>query len=266
MEQAEAKPIPFSETSGHDVVRETAEGHDGSEYKEVTYPEVDEAIAENQGYEDIPTSEVEPQTSHIEWEDEAKKFQSMYDKSQAESQKLNSNVREVQEQMRNLQQQIEVKNTESNQIPLSEEEFNPWDAYYKPDSPSYQFRAKQEQENVNRVVQQQLGQMNEQVAMNNTVNELKGSHKLNESELNDFMQWSTNPVSELSLGTLVKVWREESGSSNANVNSLDAVKAAKQVPRTAGVLQGQQPIQKSDEDQMWDGIMTSGGRFGNKLP
>ena len=265
MEQAEAKSIPFSETSGHDVVSDTSEG-DGSEYRETAYPEVDEAIVENQGYEGIPEREVEPQTLQVDWEDEAKKFQSMYDKSQSETEKLNNNMNNVQEQMRNLQQQVEIKNTESNQVPLSEEEFNPWDAYYKPDSPSFQFRVKQEHENVNRVVQQQLGQLNEQVVMNNTVSELKNDHRLNENELNEFMKWSTNPVSELSLGTLVKVWREEKGVQNVSNNSLDAVKAARQVPRTAGVLQGQQPPKRSETDQVWDGIMTSGGRFGNKLP
>ena len=266
MEQAEAKSIAFTETSGHDVVRETAEGHDGSEYKEISYPEVDEAIAENQGYANIPTAEVEPQTSHVDWETEAKKFQSMYDKSEADSAKLNSDVNGVKEQMRNLQQQVEVKNKEDSQVALSEEEFNPWDAYYKPDSPSYQFRAKQEQETINQAVQSQLGQINDQVVMNNTVNELKGNYKLNDNELNEFMKWSTNPVSELSLGTLVKVWREETGAPSNNPNSLDAVKAARQVPRTAGVLQGQQPPQKSEEDKVWEGIMTSGGRFGNRLP
>ena len=53
--------------------------------------------------------------------------------------------------------------------------------------------------------------MNEQMVLNNTVNELKSSHKMSDEEVKSFMDWSTNPTSNLSLDTLINVWRGETG-------------------------------------------------------
>jgi hypothetical protein len=57
----------------------------------------------------------------------------------------------------------------------------------------------------------------------------------------------------------------QSGTSVANNDTMEAVNAAKQAPRTAGVLQGQAPQSpKTDSDKVFDNIMGSGS--GAALP
>jgi hypothetical protein len=52
----------------------------------------------------------------------------------------------------------------------------------------------------------------------------------------------------------------QNGQSVANNDTMEAVTAAKQAPRTAGVLQGQpQASQRNDADKMFDSIISTGG-------
>ena len=69
-----------------------------------------------------------------------------------------------------------------------------------------------------------MSRMNEQMVLNNTVNELKSSHKMSDEEVKSFMDWSTNPTSNLSLDTLINVWRGETGIKLQTNDSLEAVK------------------------------------------
>jgi hypothetical protein len=116
-------------------------------------------------------------------------------------------------------------------------------------------------------MQQQSAKMEEQMLLSNTMNELRNGHKMTESEVREFMEWSTDPGSSMTLDTLVDVFK--SRQSNNGVlpsqepaqDSFGAVKAAREAPRTAGVLQGQEANQpKSGKDQMWDVIMSAGSR------
>ena len=98
------------------------------------------------------------------------------------------------------------------------------------------------------------------MVLNNTVNELKSAHRMSDEEVKSFMDWSTNPTSNLSLDTLINVWRGETGRVAQNNDSLDAVKAAQETPRSAGVIQGQSVKTKSEADSMWEAIQASGSR------
>ena len=107
-----------------------------------------------------------------------------------------------------------------------------------------------------------MAALNERTVLNNTVNELRSVYKLEDNEVSDFMEFATKPVDRLDLGTLVDVWKTSSTKGNTKRDSsLDAVKAAKEAPRTAGVLQGQSgSMPKSDKDKMWDAIVNAGSR------
>jgi len=60
---------------------------------------------------------------------------------------------------------------------------------------------------------------------------------------------------------LVNVWRSSNSKGRLKSDSsLDAVRNAKGVPRTAGVLQGQSPQKKSAKDEMWDRIVSAGDK------
>ena len=208
---------------------------------------------------DIQDNSQQSETYQVDWEAEAKKFQSMHDKQASENDKMRQDLKYMAEKFAEAQNN-QVNSSNQSQQSLNEDEFNPWDAYYKPDSPSYKFRVKQEQQSVNQAVQSEMSRMNEQMVLNNTVNELKSSHKMSDEEVKSFMDWSTNPTSNLSLDTLINVWRGETGARAQTNDSLEAVKTAQQTPRSAGVIQGQPVENKSEVDKLWDAVKSAGSR------
>ena len=208
---------------------------------------------------DIQDNSQQSETYQVDWEAEAKKFQSMHDKQASENDKMRQDLKYMAEKFAEAQNNP-VNSSNQSQQSLNEDEFNPWDAYYKPDSPSYKFRVKQEQQSVNQAVQKEMSRMNEQMVLNNTVNELKSSHKMSDEEVKSFMDWSTNPTSNLSLDTLINVWRGETGVRAQTNDSLEAVKTAQQTPRSAGVIQGQPVENKSEVDKLWDAVKSAGSR------
>ena len=221
-----------------------------------------------QGFEDeVPERAVESETSHINWQGESKKWQSMYDRSQTRLDKLENAMTNMLETQATTTGTDTVTPNQSERIQISEEEFNPWDAYYKPNSKSYQFRAEQEKSTVDAAVQGHLQKMNESITLNNTVNELKSNHKMQDAEVREFLDFVTQPKEAVGLDNLVKLWRDASGQTS-NVgpqNSLQAVKAAKGAPRSPGSLAGKQPLPKKERDVAWEKIMNSGAT-GSRIP
>ena len=263
MEQAEA--IQPTEEQVIDDVLGSSDGMTDTFFEDDATQEEDVL-----GFNEVPESNAQDLTSQqqTDWEQEARKFQSLYDKAQSENDKYKGVMTALAEKQ--LQEQgygDGVNQNSSSEPSLSEDEFNPWDAYYKPDSASYKYRVSQEQRSVSEAVNQQLGQMNEQIMINNTVSELKNKYKLNENEVNQFMEFATKPTEQLSLDTLVKVWRGSTGNVKRPEvrNSVEAAKAAKQAPRSPGALQGAPPAVKDEFDEMWDGVKNAGG-MGSRLP
>ena len=263
MEQAEA--IQPTEEQVVDEVLGSSDGMTDTFFEDDTTQEEDVL-----GFNEVPESNAQDLTSqqNTDWESEARKFQGLYDKAQSENDKYKNVMTSLAEKQ--LQEQgygDGVNQNSSSEPSLSEDEFNPWDAYYKPDSASYKYRVSQEQRSVSEAVNQQLGQMNEQIMINNTVSELKNKYKLNENEVNQFMEFATRPTEQLSLDTLVKVWRGSTGNVKRPEvrNSVEAAKAAKQAPRSPGALQGAPPAVKDEFDEMWDGVKKAGG-MGSRLP
>ena len=189
----------------------------------------DTGLNEELGYENVPVADhvvSESETHQVDWENETRKFQSMYDKQKSENDKMKQDMQHIANNIN--QRQPVVDNTSS----LPEDEFNPWDAYYKPESASYKFRQQREHEVVNQAIGKQNAQMQEQMLINNTMNDLRGVHKMTESEVREFMEWSTDPGSSMTLDTLVDVFKSRSQKSgvlpsNEPVpDSFEAVKAA----------------------------------------
>jgi len=224
----------------------------------------DTGLNEELGYENVPVADhvvSESETHQVDWENETRKFQSMYDKQKSENDKMKQDMQHIANNIKQTQSDVNKKPS------LPEDEFNPWDAYYKPESESYKFRQQKEHEVVNRAIGQQNAQMQEQMLINNTMNDLRGIHKMTESEVSEFMDWSTDPGSSMTLDTLVDVFKSRNQQSavlpsgEPTPNSFQAVKAAREAPRTAGVLQGQEANQpKSEKDAMWDSIVSAGSR------
>ncbi len=222
--------------------------------------------------EDIVENGVEA-SEEVNWEVEAKKFQSMYDKKTAEHENLrqesddliqlrdtlNSRPELVDVIEKNLAgESVEGKKTEQSTTP---ESFDPWDAYYKPESESYKFRVGQEKKLVHETVDNELAKLQNQMAMNNLKSELVSEHNLGKEDAERFLQFATTPKANLPIETLIKVWKEKEGKSSGvktENENLAAVQKAKSIPKPAGVLQGGKQPEKSEGDQVWERIMKTG--------
>jgi hypothetical protein len=239
--------------------------------------EQQDPIVEGTGNE--PTISVEPQLEEgveaseaVDWEGEAKKFQSMYDKKVAEHENLKKDsndllqLRQVLTEKPELVQVIEKSLAgesieEQSAESSTPEDFDPWDAYYKPDSQSYKFRVSQEKKLVHETVDNELAKLQGQMAMNNLKTELVSKHNLGADDAEKFLQFATTPKANLPIETLIKVWKENEGKSVQQSENLETVRKTKSIPKPAGVLQGGQQPQKSEADQVWDRVM-SAGRIG----
>ena len=253
-----------------------------TEQREVNVP-IEQPAANSAFEEDIISQQAGPeaaavdqeptqeQSTSVDYEAESKKFQSMYDRAQAENAKLQQGAQILQllEQRPDLvkvpedgiagnQQQ---KQAEPN---VGKDDFNPWDAFTDENSESGRYvNTKIDnlvQQRLNSALSQQQQQMQQQMQMQNTVNELRGTYKMSDNQINDFLQFTTKPKEQVGLNNLVKLWQMQSGQSVANNDTMEAVNAAKQAPRTAGVLQGQpQGSVKSDANKMFDSIINTSG-------
>ena len=223
------------------------------------------------GQQGQPVVAEQSQEQPLTEESEARKFQSMYDRSQSELQGLKKyeplvNLLESRPDLvQKLQDGIAQKPDDSQQsVPgIGKDEFNPWEAFTEDGSASNRHVQNKIENMANQIVSkkmaQQQQQMQTQMHLNNTVNELRGTYKMSDPEIKDFLQFTTQPKEAVGMGNLVKLYRDVKGN-NQNTNTISAVKAAQDAPRSAGVLQGQAPQTKSDVDTMWDSVMKAGAR------
>jgi len=270
--QTEAVPQADGLVDGGPSIVEEVRAEADEQYVDSAEPVEQEAPV------DFSAPEVETESETIpenEWEIEARKFQSMYDRTQAENDKLKRleplgdllesrpDLVDVLQKNLNGQQQPQQPQQEAQQG-LPAEDFNPWDAYYNAESPSFKFRMNQDVQMMNNVVNNALGeqkrQMTEEITYNNTVNELRNTYKMSDGDINEFMGFVTQPKEQVGLSNLVKLYRDVNKKGNAP-DTAQAVKAAQNQPRTAGVLQGGAPSSpKSEENQVWDNIVNAGSR------
>jgi len=207
--------------------------------------------------------------------DEAKKFQSMYDKKSADYDKLNNEVEELrkyQQLGKVLQDRPDVveamRNTLSGNTASKQEEpkvtedsFDPWEAYYKPGSPSYEMRVKQEKTVAQQAVQEQMAGFQQQMAINNLKQDLASKHGITDPNMaDDFIQFATTPREELPLDLLVDVYRKHKGGEEKVSPNLEAVQKTKTIPTTAGVVQGSAPEQPNELEDVWKGVMSISNR------
>ena len=237
--------------------------------------------SQGEGAERVP-SEITAEGSEeqidyaTDWENESRKFQSMYDKQKAEFDALNSQVQPLQQLqsvlesrpdvVESLQRQLEGKPTKNNESKsqeniVDENSFDPWEAYYKTDSPSYKLRVEKEKALVNEAVSEQMAGIQSQVAMQNLKGELKGKYGMqDEGEIDQFINFAMTPRDQLPVEFLIDVYRQyyNKGANAPSSENIQAVTDAQAMPRSAGVLQGGEPKVKSELDVSWDRILKAG--------
>ena len=229
---------------------------------------MDGVIVEQSGEQVANVPEEEPALVD---EAEVRKFQSMYDRSQAELQDLKKyeplvNLLESRPDLvQTLQENISnPKGGQESSPGISKDEFNPWDAFTEDNSASSQYVKNQISTMANEVVSKKMAQqqakMQTEMHLNNTVNELRNTYKMSDADIKGFLEFTTQPKEAVGMGNLVKLYRDVSGVGQTNTDTVDAVRAAQDAPRSAGVLQGQPASSKSDADKMWDSVVNAGQR------
>ena len=200
----------------------------------------------------------------------------MYDKQKADFDALSSQIQPLQQLqsvlesrpdvVQALQQQLEGKPTQNNETKsqeniVDENSFDPWEAYYKPESASYKLRVEKEKALVNEAVSEQMAGIQSQVAMQNLKTELKGKYGMgDDKEIDDFINFAMTPRDQLPVDFLINVYRQfyNKGENAPSSENIQAVTETQAMPRSAGVLQGGEPNVKSELDVSWDRILKAG--------
>ena len=211
----------------------------------------------------------------VDWEQSAKYYQSEKDKANSENQKLKTQLDTM---GKFLQENLDLASAMKNraqgvvgeQLPVQEgrqtqqmkpEDFDAWESFTNPNSESYKFREMQQQEAIDKQVQQRMAGMQEKMAMDKLESDLQ-SKGLTPDEVSDFKKFASTPANELGLDNVINMWRTVQGNNTSTQQQVDLtqVRQNQAVPTSPGVMQGQKPQTKSDIDNMWDGIVKAGGR------
>ena len=230
----------------------------------------------NQGQINDNVGQDENQTqggdSKNDWEATAKYMQSEKDKLQSENQKL----RDYEKVGKMLESRPDIVQTISGmvqggqpaqpeRVSLGKDEFDPWEAYNDPASKSYKFRQQELQDSINTAVEGQIAGVQKEVGMNKLQTELS-SRGLNKEEINSFVDFANKNPAEYGVDGAINMWRsvtEQPGQQGDN--PLDAVRQNQSVPQQAGILNGEKPVKKSDDDARWKSVLGA-SRVGNKIP
>ena len=214
-----------------------------------------------------------------DWENESRKFQSMYDKQKADYDSLQGQVQQLEplkqlqsvlesrpDVVQAIQERLEGKPASNNEAQsaensVDESSFDPWEAYYKPESPSYKLRVDKEKALVNEAVSEQMAGIQSQVAMQNLKSELKSKYDMtDDNEIDQFINFAMTPREQLPVDFLINVYKQfyNKGTNAPSSENIQAVADAQAMPRSAGVLQGGDPQVKSEVDVSWDRILKAG--------
>ena len=206
------------------------------------------------------------ENSTQDWESQAKYHQSEKDKLYAENQQLKQYekvgkfLESRPDLVQNLMSEVGGQPEADKRIALKPDEFDPWEAYNDPSSASYKFRVQEMQESINGAVEQAVGGLKAQQGRSNLHSELiaKG---LDENEIDNFFKFADKHPSEYGLDNVLKMWRAVSQDpGTVSENPLDQIRQNQNNLTSAGVLQGQQPQKKSDDDKMWEAVKAAGDK------
>ena len=210
------------------------------------------------------------QASETNWEDQAKYFQSEKDKALAENQKL----KQYEQIGRMLESRPDIVGTVSTmlqggqsaqpvKVQLTQDEFDPWEAYNDPSSKSYLYRQQELQESINEAVQGQMAGVQKQVGMGQLKTEL-ANKGLNNEEINSFVDFASKNPAEYGVDGAINMWKsvtqQPTEGNQDNFTPYDSIRQNEAPPQQAGVLNGEQPTRKDEAQKMWEDIMSAGSR------
>ena len=222
-------------------------------------------VTNNVGQDDSTTQN---EAASTDWESQAKYFQSEKDKLHTENQKLKEyeKVGQLLESRPDIVQTISGmvqggQPAETERVALDKDEFDPWEAYNDPASKSYKFRQQELQDSINNAVQSQVAGVQKEVGMTKLQGEL-AAKGLTPEEITSFVDFASKNPAEYGVDGAINMWRSvtQEPQQDENGNPLDAVRENQAVPQQAGILSGEQPVRKNEQDEMWEGILKAGSR------
>tara|TARA_R100001591_G_scaffold97299_1_gene103186 strand:- start:386 stop:1114 length:729 start_codon:yes stop_codon:yes gene_type:complete len=224
------------------IQEETLEGSETSENNSLSEPAIEQDLSSDA--------------------DEVRKFQSMYDKAQAELGKL----RPVAKLFQDNPELVDVvrnhltgdKGQDKEQISMKQEDFNPWEAFTNPASESYKMRQKEIDDAVSDKMKGYMNRLERQRQIDSLKFQVQGDYKLNNNEAEEFVNFVTQPKESLPLDTLFQVWKGNSAGNMKAKDNVESVRQTQQMPKSAGIVQGGQPAQPKPEDDYFNRILAAG--------
>ena len=207
------------------------------------------------------------ESSTTDWEAQAKYHQSEKDKLFARNQELEQyeKIGKFLESRPDVAQTVlnEVSGqpkAQAERIALKPDEFDPLEAYNDPSSKSYKYRMQEMQDTINGAVEQAVGGIKAEQGRSSLHSDLV-SKGLNEDQINSFFEFADKHPSEYGLDNVLKMWQAVSQAPNTvTENPLDQIRQNQNNLTSAGVLQGQQPSRKSDDEKMWEAVKNAGDK------
>ena len=110
-------------------------------------------------------------------------------------------------------------------------------------------------------MQAQVAGVQKEVGMTKLQNEL-AAKGLTPEEITSFVDFASKNPAEYGVDGAINMWRAvtQEPAKDENGNPLDVVRQNQAVPQQAGILSGEQPVRKSDDDAVWEGILKAGSR------
>ena len=238
-------------------------------YQEGNPQQEGQPVNDNVGQDVGISGEESPEETN--WEESARYFQSEKDKLSAENDQLKkyAKVGKMLESRPDLVQGMmgQLQNgggqpVGPQRIELSQDEFDPWEAFNDPKSKSYQYREQQMDVQIESRVQEKMSGLTKQVGKAQLQNEVVSAGLVSREEVPAFMQFISQHPSKYGLNNVVKMFRAISAGDPAvqAPNPLDQVRQNQQAPTPAGILSGEQPKRQGETDEIWDSIVNAGSR------
>ena len=168
--------------------------------------------------------------------------------------------------VQNLMGQLQGNNSGQPQRPqrieMSQDEFDPWEAFNDPKSKSYQYREQQDNQRIDARVEERVGGLQKQIGQSQLQSQVVNNGLVSKEELPQFMDFVNKHPAEYGLENVVKMFRAVNADNPATQapNPLDQVRQNQQAPTPAGILAGEQPVRKTEKDSVWDSIVKAGSR------
>ncbi len=208
--------------------------------------------------------------SETNWEESAKYFQSEKDKLSAENEQLKKyeKVGKMLESrpdlVQNLMGQLQGTGqpTAPQRVEMSQDEFDPWEAFNDPKSKSYQYKEQQDDAKIDARVEARLGGLQKQIGQSQLQTQVVNDGLVAREELPQFMDFVNKHPAEYGLQNVVKMFRAVNADNPASQapNPLDQVRQNQQAPTPAGILSGEQPVRTTEKDDVWNSIVNAGSR------